>query len=75
MTATEFAARFPKSNEPGGAYGTWFDDENELVHYYYLNDQGEVGAIKYHRRSTLHEYRTVTGEDADILKHYYRPKP
>lgn len=72
MNGTNFFVRFPTANILGGAYGTWFNDETETVHYYYINDSGEVGRIIYEKRTTHHTYSLITGEDAEMVKSYYR---
>jgi hypothetical protein len=69
MTFTDFAARFPSCNTPGGHYALDLTDDERVA--FYRNAAGEVGEAREDRGTTVTVYSLLGGETADMVVAYY----
>jgi hypothetical protein len=53
----------------GPQYG--LDVTDDEITIFYVNEAGDVGEARQNRRTTMTEYRTLHGETADMVKHWY----
>jgi hypothetical protein len=71
-----FLVTFPRADSLGTSYGEWNDrdrsDGLELYHTYHVNEAGRVGEVEYNMRDTTCKFFEILGEDAEILKSYYK---